>query len=165
MYIVHTDLHYIRLIDWLIQMIDWLIDTANKGEHSSRLVVSHCSTNQDQKRQKLKRTKFSFPVEAIFKTNNCHMVGIVRNAVVSVTWKIRTRQTQDRQDSTEWTDLSYMIIASHLMACNKNWLNLFSIFIVSTKHYMFRLQRNEWFCNFLYGYNPRLLRWAYDTAT
>jgi hypothetical protein len=84
-----------------------LIDTANKSEHSSRFVVSHCPTNQDQKEQKLKHAKFSLPVEAIFKTNNRHMVRM--QSSVS-----REKSGQDR------TDLSYMIIASHLMAWNKN---------------------------------------------
>jgi hypothetical protein len=80
----------------------WLIDTANKSEHSSQFVVSHCPTNQDQNEEILKHAKFSLPVEAIFKTNNSHMVGIVRNAVVSVAWKIRTGQ--DRQDRFELYD-------------------------------------------------------------
>jgi hypothetical protein len=83
-----------------------LIDTANKSEHSSRFVVSHCPTNQDQKEQKLKHAKFSLPVEAIFKTNNRHMVGIVRNAVVSA----REKSGQDRQETGDRTDLSYILI-------------------------------------------------------
>jgi hypothetical protein len=64
---VHTDLHYIRLIDWLIQQ---LIESKNYNTWSLH--------------------SLSKPFKK--KTIVIIMVVIVRNAVLSVTWKIRTGQ-------------------------------------------------------------------------